>query len=81
MGLSGLTSQGIAAGVAVGVVALTAWACKQDGKDHALFTADVVVALLLTPVLWSHYLLLLAAPLMARRASVLAFAVFAAATG
>jgi alpha-1,2-mannosyltransferase len=79
-GLSGLTSQGTAAGVAVGVVALTVRACRQAGRDNALFTAGVVVALLLTPVLWSHYLLLLAAPLMARRASVLAFAVFAAAS-
>ena len=77
-GLSGLASQAAAVGVAAIVVALTAWACRGREDDHAFFTAGVVVSLLLTPVLWSHYLILLAAPLLARRASVLALALFAA---
>lgn len=37
---------------------------RDAGEDRLLFTATVAVALLASPIVWSHYLLLLAVPLL-----------------
>jgi alpha-1,2-mannosyltransferase len=67
-GLSPLVAQAGALVLAAVVIA-GAWAHhRRRGDERVLYCAGIVCALLLTPVLWSHYLVLLPAALLALHA-------------
>jgi alpha-1,2-mannosyltransferase len=53
---------------------------RRTGDERVLFAASIVASLLLTPVLWSHYLVLLAAALLVLEAPLRWVAVLAAAS-
>lgn len=75
-------AQGAALVAAIGLVTL-AWRRSRQQPERAdalLFGAAVVASLLLTPVLWSHYLALLLAPLLVVPQRITAAAVFAVAS-
>jgi hypothetical protein len=59
--LSGSTSELVAAAIAVGVIA--ALLLLRHRGDDVTFSAAVVSALIATPILWNHYLVLLIAPI------------------
>jgi alpha-1,2-mannosyltransferase len=59
--LSGSTSELAAGAVALGVVA--ALVLLRRRGDEATFAAAIVSALIATPILWNHYLVLLIAPI------------------
>jgi alpha-1,2-mannosyltransferase len=67
---------GVAA--ALGAVALAVW--RRTGDEAVVFAGCVIAALLASPIVWSHYLVLALAPLLVARASGHAFAAFAVAT-
>lgn len=73
-------AQGAALLAAAGLVAAAWWRSRRhpERADALLFGAAVLAALLLTPVLWSHYLALLLAPLLVVPRRITAVAVFAA---
>lgn len=58
---SGLAKIGVAAGALVGSIIL--FSLRRRIDEGGLLAAAVIVALALTPVLWFHYLVLLAVPL------------------
>jgi len=65
LSLTPLAAQAIALAVAA-VLMATAYAHYRRARDERLlYSAGILCALLLTPVLWSHYLVLLAAALLA----------------
>ncbi len=66
----------LASGTAVAVSAALAWRARRS--DVGLFAAMILLGLLLSPVLWSHYLVLLLVPLaIARPRPDIAWVVFA----
>jgi alpha-1,2-mannosyltransferase len=75
-------AQGAAFAVAAGLVAAAWWQSRRhpERADGLLFGAAVLASLLMTPVLWSHYLALLLAPLLVVPRRITAVAVFAVAS-
>jgi alpha-1,2-mannosyltransferase len=71
-----LVAVGVGCLVLLGVV--RRWQVWHD--ETTVYAGAIVIALLVTPVIWSHYLVLLAAPLVVRRASAPVLAGFAAAS-
>jgi alpha-1,2-mannosyltransferase len=67
-GLGPAPAEMAAALVAVGVLGATYLRFRQTRDEAVLFCGAVVASLIATPVLWSHYLVLLAAALLVRRA-------------
>jgi hypothetical protein len=67
IGVSLTVSHLIAAALAAALVAAAYVRYRRQGDEAVLFCGALVAALLLTPVLWSHYLVLLAAALLAVR--------------
>jgi hypothetical protein len=55
----------LARGAAVAVLAGCAWAVRRGHDERLAYTGAVVAALLASPVVWCHYLLVLVAPLLA----------------
>ncbi|HVA59490.1 MAG TPA: glycosyltransferase family 87 protein [Mycobacteriales bacterium] len=77
LGVSPTASELLAVALAGAVVWWATLRMRRTGDERWLYSAAVVAALLLTPVLWSHYLVLLAAPLLVAEAGPLWFAGFA----
>ncbi|HVB27088.1 MAG TPA: hypothetical protein VNE21_04145, partial [Mycobacteriales bacterium] len=67
----------VAAAAAAAVLAGASRSYSRHGDERVVFAAAVIAALLCTPVLWSHYLVLLAAPLLGLRRPEPALAVLA----
>ncbi len=67
-GVSLTLSHVIAAVLAVALVAASYFRYRRRQDEAVLFCGAIVASLILTPVLWSHYLVLLAAALLALRA-------------
>jgi hypothetical protein len=65
-------------GAVVLAVALTVW--RRTGNEVVVFGGCVVAALLVSPIVWSHYLVLALAPLLAAAAGGWSYAAFAAVT-
>ncbi|MCW2609436.1 MAG: hypothetical protein JWM15_682 [Cryptosporangiaceae bacterium] len=63
---------------AVVTAALVVW--RRTGDEAVVFAGGVLTALLVSPIVWSHYLVLALAPLLAAAAGGWSFAAFAAAT-
>jgi hypothetical protein len=63
-GLRMMAAQAIAATIALGVFGAAFVRYRRTRDERLLFCAGIVGSLLLTPVLWSHYLVLLAACLL-----------------
>lgn len=57
-------AQALAAAVAGAAVVLGAAAARRRGDERILFVATLAAALLLSPIVWSSYLILLAVPLL-----------------
>jgi hypothetical protein len=65
VGLGATLAQLIAVAVAGGLFAGAWWRYRRSGlSDRALFSVAILASLVLTPVLWSHYLVLLPAALL-----------------
>lgn len=80
LGLGPVSAEAVALAVAAAVLT-GAWLRYRALLDETIvYAGAIVAAILVTPVLWSHDLALLAAPLVARRASVATLAAFAAAS-
>jgi len=62
-GLSGATAQWLVLALGVVLVALAALRLSAIRKDDRAFVAALGVALVLTPILWPHYLVLLFVPI------------------
>jgi hypothetical protein len=62
-GLSGATAQRFLFALGAVLVALAAWRFSAIRKDDRAFVAALGVALVLTPILWPHYLVLLFVPI------------------
>jgi alpha-1,2-mannosyltransferase len=62
-GLSGATAQRFLFALGAVLVALAAWRFRAIRKDDRAFVAALGVALVLTPILWPHYLVLLFVPI------------------
>jgi hypothetical protein len=67
-GLSAIEAQVAALTLAAGLFAAAYVRFRHSDDERVLFCAGIVSALLLTPVLWSHYLVLLPAALLALEA-------------
>jgi hypothetical protein len=67
-GLSPFEAQAVALTLAGGLFAAAYISYRRSDDERVLFCAGIVGALLLTPVLWSHYLVLLPAALLALEA-------------
>jgi alpha-1,2-mannosyltransferase len=80
LGLGASLAQVCAAVLAVGVLATARRVYKRSGNEAILFCAGIVASLLVSPVLWSHYLVLLPAGLIALGAPRRAFVVLALAS-
>ncbi|SNQ45991.1 conserved membrane hypothetical protein [Frankia canadensis] len=66
VGLPMGVAAGLARAAAVAVLAGCGWALRRRGHDERLaYTGGVVAAVLASPIVWCHYLLLLVAPLLA----------------
>jgi alpha-1,2-mannosyltransferase len=63
-GLAATAAEGVALALAAAVLASAYVHHRRTEDERVLFCAGLVVSLLLTPVLWSHYLILLAAGLL-----------------
>lgn len=63
-GLALMAAQAAAAAITLGVLAAAFLRYRRTGDERFLFCAGIAASLLLTPVLWSHYLVLLAACLL-----------------
>jgi hypothetical protein len=64
MGAAATLATVAAAATALAVVGAAWWAAWRGHDERLLYTAGVAVALLATPVVWAHYLLLATAPLL-----------------
>jgi alpha-1,2-mannosyltransferase len=62
-GLSGTTTQRLVATGGVVLIVLAAWRFASERTDERCFVAALGIALLLTPILWPHYLVLLYIPI------------------
>jgi alpha-1,2-mannosyltransferase len=69
LGLAPGVAEGSAAVLAAGVFALAYIHRRRTGDERTLYGAGIVSSLLLCPVVWSHYLVLLPAALLALGAS------------
>jgi alpha-1,2-mannosyltransferase len=86
--ISALRNAGLAPGsaqlvaVTLGVALFVAayWHYRRTADERVVFCAGIIASLLLTPVLWSHYLVLLAAALLALGAPLRWLGAFAAAS-
>jgi alpha-1,2-mannosyltransferase len=67
-GLAPVAAEVVAALVATAVLGATYLRFRQTRDEPVLFCGAIVASLIASPVLWSHYLVLLAAALLARRA-------------
>ncbi|MCM3887482.1 glycosyltransferase family 87 protein [Frankia sp. R82] len=65
VGLATTTAATLARGAALAVLAGCWWAARRGHDERLAYTGGVVAALLASPVVWCHYLLLLVAPLLA----------------
>jgi alpha-1,2-mannosyltransferase len=63
-GLASAAAEAVALALAAAVLASAYLHHRRAGDERVLFCAGVVASLLLTPVLWSHYMILLAAGLL-----------------
>lgn len=61
LGLSNGVAEGLAAALGLAVVCLAYRQWRRGGDERLVFSAALVAALLLSPVVWSHYLALVAA--------------------
>ncbi len=64
VGLTSAAAEAVALALAAAVLASAYLHHRLSGDERVLFCAGVVASLLLTPVLWSHYLILLVAGLL-----------------
>jgi hypothetical protein len=62
-GVSGATSQRLVLAGGAALVVLAAWRFRAVRSDERSFVATLGIALLLTPILWPHYLVLLYIPI------------------
>jgi len=62
-GLSGATAQAVAFGAAALLLAFAAWRYPSVRRDEGSFALALGLALLLTPILWPHYLALAFLPI------------------
>jgi alpha-1,2-mannosyltransferase len=62
-GLSGATAQRLVVVAGGALAALAAWRFRAVRTDERSFVAALGLALLVTPILWPHYLVLLFAPI------------------
>jgi hypothetical protein len=67
-GVSSAAAQAVAFALALGVLAAAYLHYRRARDERIVYCAALVASLMLTPVLWSHYLLLIAAALLAIRA-------------
>jgi alpha-1,2-mannosyltransferase len=63
LGLSGKTATGVTVGLSLAAIAAIRSAARGSGGDRRAFAVAVVAALVTTPLLWMHYLLLLFVPI------------------
>jgi alpha-1,2-mannosyltransferase len=61
LGVSNGVAEGLAAVVAVAVIVVAYGQWRRGGDERLVFSAALLAALLVSPVVWSHYLALLAA--------------------
>jgi hypothetical protein len=67
-GVGGSAAQRIVLAIGVVLIVWAAWALRTVRKDERSFVAALALALLLTPILWPHYLVLVYVPIaLARR--------------
>ena len=64
VGFGRLTTEGLVGATALGVLAGGWWRLRRTGDERVMFGAAVVAGLLLSPIVWSSYLLLLEVPLL-----------------
>lgn len=69
LGLGSLQAQIAVAALAVAVLAYSYLSFRRTGEEAMLFSGGIVASLIATPIMWSHYLALLAAILIVHRAS------------
>ena len=67
VGLTGGLGRAVAAGIAVGALAAIVLLARRAGGDFASFTAAIGAALLISPIVWVHYLVLLYVPIAVAR--------------
>ncbi len=79
-GLSQRAAELVALALAAALVTAAQHRYRRRGDERVLFSAGVLASLALSPVLWSHYLILLAAPLLVLEAGIGWFALFALAS-
>jgi alpha-1,2-mannosyltransferase len=60
-------ARAVASLLAVAVVIVTAWHGRRVGDEQIFFTGCLAATLIASPIVWSHYLLLLTVPLLIRR--------------
>src|SRR4051812_8513159 len=63
LGLHGAAAQGVAGLVAVGALAAVVLLARRPNGDVASFAAAIGAALLISPIVWTHYLVLLYVPI------------------
>ena len=67
LGAPGGVSRAVAVAAAIAVVAATATRAQHEGRDLAVFAASLAAALLLSPIVWLHYLYVLIVPIAVAR--------------
>jgi len=78
LGLGSAGAEALAAVVAAAGFGLAYWRWRQSRDERILFCAGIIASLLLSPVVWSHYLILVAAIPLIMRAQLRWFVLLAA---